>query len=81
MKSSAPAWGELTWGVLHATVESEYGEAVFENLPGERLQFMFDGAAWQATIHRQPNGKQTLVMHSLKPGIHKECNVRWEIAR
>jgi hypothetical protein len=80
-QSPAPAWGELTWGVLHATVKSEYGEAVFENLPGERLHFMFDGAAWQATIHRQPNGKQTLVMHSLKPGANNECNVRWEIAR
>ncbi|MGA3028428.1 MAG: hypothetical protein ABSF98_27085 [Bryobacteraceae bacterium] len=70
-----------TSGVLRATVESEHGEAVFENLPGERLRFTFDHTAWQATIHRQPNGTQTLVMRSLKPGAYAECDVRWEIVR
>jgi biotin carboxyl carrier protein len=70
-----------TSGVLHAMVEIEHGDAVFENLPAAQLQFTFDRNAWQATIHRQPNGTQTLVMHSLKPGSGITCDVRWEIVR
>ena len=76
----APA-ASPTSGVLHATVELERGEAVFENLPGGRLKFTFDHDAWQATIRRQPNGTQTLVMRSLKPGTQTKCDVRWEIVQ
>ena len=71
-----------TSGVLHASVEvAQYGEVVFDNLPGARLKFTFDHAAWQPTISRQPNGTQTLVMRSLKPGIQRTCDVRWEIVQ
>jgi outer membrane biosynthesis protein TonB len=71
-----------TSGVLHAAVEvAQNGEVVFENLPGARLKFTFDHSAWQPTISHQPNGTQTLVMRSLKPGIQKTCDVRWEIVQ
>jgi zinc-ribbon domain len=69
-----------TSGMLHASVEvAQNGEVVFENLPAARLKFTFDHSAWQPTISRQANGTQTLVMRSLKPGIQRVCDVRWEI--
>jgi hypothetical protein len=69
-----------TSGNLHATVEvAQNGEVVFENLPGARLKFTFDHAAWKPTISHQANGTQTLVMRSLKPGIQTTCDVSWEI--
>lgn len=69
-----------TSGTLHATVEvAQYGEVVFENLPGRRLKFTFDHRAWQPTIHRQTNGTQTLIMRSLRPGIQRTCDVKWEL--
>jgi hypothetical protein len=65
---------------LHATVEvAQYGEVVFENLPGGRLKFTFDHSAWQPTIHRQTNGTQTLIMRSLRAGIQRTCDVKWEL--
>jgi hypothetical protein len=69
-----------TSGTLHATVEvAQYGEVVFENLPGGRLKFTFDHSAWQPTIHRQSNGTQTLIMRSLRKGIQRTCDVKWEL--
>lgn len=69
-----------TSGTLHAVVEvMQNGEVVFANLPAGRLRFSFDHDAWQPTIHREANGTQTLVMRSLKPGIQRTCDVRWEI--
>jgi hypothetical protein len=71
-----------TSGVLHAAVEvAQNGEVVFENLPSARLKFTFDHSLWQPTISRQANGTQTLVMRSLKPGIQRTCDVRWEIVQ
>jgi hypothetical protein len=78
---SAPAFLSPTAGVLHAIVEVEHGDAVFDNLPAAQLKFTFDHDAWQATIRKQPNGTKTLVMHSLKPGSRITCDVRWEIMR
>ncbi|MGA3203378.1 MAG: zinc ribbon domain-containing protein [Bryobacteraceae bacterium] len=69
-----------TTGVLHASVEvAQNGEVVFENLPGGRLHFTYDHEAWKATISHQENGTQTLVMRSLKPGLQRSCDVKWEI--
>lgn len=77
IKSPSP-----TSGTLHAAVEvQQNGEVVFENLPGGRLRFIYDHAAWQPTIHRQANGTQTLVMRSLKPGIQRVCDVKWELVQ
>ena len=77
VKAAAP-----TSGVLHASVEvAQNGEVVFENLPGGRLRFTFDHDAWKPTISHQPNGTQTLVMRSLKPGMQTSCDVRWEIVQ
>jgi class 3 adenylate cyclase len=71
-----------TSGVLHATIaQALHGDVVFNNLPGGRLKFTFDHDAWQATIRRQPNGTQTLVMHSLKPGSQTACDVGWQIVQ
>src|ERR1035441_8391201 len=58
-----------------------YGELTFPNLPGDRLEFTFDHDAWQDTVHREPDGTQTLVMRSIKPGIQTKCDIRWEIAQ
>jgi len=75
-----PVAAAPTSGVLHASVEvMQDGEVVFENLPKARLKFTFDRSAWKPTIHRQPNGTQTLVMRSLKPGVQRSCDVKWEI--
>jgi hypothetical protein len=75
VKAATPATG-----VLHASVEVALnGEVVFENLPGARLHFIYDHEAWKATISHQDNGTQTLVMRSLKPGLQKSCDVKWEI--
>jgi len=71
-----------TSGVLHATIAlAQHGDVVFNNLPGGRLKFTFDHDAWQATIRRQPNGTQTLVMHSRKPGSQTACDVAWQIVQ
>jgi hypothetical protein len=57
------------------------GQLVFKDLPTERLQFTFDHDLWQASIHREPNGTQTLVMRSLLPGVQTSCYIRWGIVR
>jgi outer membrane biosynthesis protein TonB len=78
----APVAEKPTSGSLHAAVEvAQYGEVVFEGLPNERLRLIFDHDAWQPTIHRQANGTQTLVMRSLKQGIQRSCDVKWEIVK
>jgi hypothetical protein len=75
-----PRPARQTSGVLHASVEvAQNGEVVFENLPAARLRFTFDHSAWRPTISHQANGTQTLVMRSLKAGIQRTCDVRWEI--
>jgi outer membrane biosynthesis protein TonB len=75
-----PAPAGQTSGNLHAAVEvAQYGEVVFENLPQGRMRFTYDHSAWQPTIHRQPNGTQTLIMRSLKAGIQRVCDVQWEL--
>lgn len=72
--------GKPTSGVLcNGTVEvAQYGELTFKNLPGDRLRFIFEHDAWQPSIHREPDGSQTLVMRSIKPGIQTKCDIRWE---
>jgi outer membrane biosynthesis protein TonB len=77
-----PVAEKPTSGSLHAAVEvAQYGEVVFEGLPNDRLRLSFDHDAWQPTIHRQPNGTQTLIMRSLKQGIQRSCDVKWEIVK
>jgi len=75
--------GKLTSGVLcNGTVAvAQNGELTFKNLPGDRLKFAFDHDAWQATIHREPDGTQTLVMRSIKSGIQTRCDMRWETSQ
>jgi hypothetical protein len=74
--TASPTSGVLCDGAIQVP---QYGQLVFENLPGDRLKFTFDHGAWQPIIRRQPNGKQTLVMRSLKTGIQTKCEMRWEI--
>lgn len=71
-----------TSGVLcnETVAVPQNGELTFKALPGERLKFTFDHEAWSPSIHRQPDGTQTLVMRSIKPGIQTECDMRWEVA-
>lgn len=74
-KTATPTSGVLCNGAVNVP---QSGQLVFENLPGDRLHFTFDHDAWRPTIRRQPNGTQTLVMRSLKPGIQTGCDIRWE---
>ena len=73
-----PTSGVLCSGIIGVP---QKGELTFNNLPGDRLKFTFDHDAWSASIHRQPDGTQTLVMRSIKPGIQTKCDMRWEIAQ
>ena len=67
-------------GILHCpgSPVQKNGKVIFDNLPPKSLRFAFDRTAWQGLIQRQPNGKQRLTLISLKPGIQKDCEVRWE---
>jgi hypothetical protein len=75
---SSPISGVLCSGPIEVP---QNGELTFKNLPGDQLHFIFDHDAWSPSIHREPNGTQTLVMRSIKPGIQIKCDMRWEIAR
>lgn len=79
----APPAGTQTSGVLcDGTVSvPQYGAMFFRNLPANRLSITFGQDAWQASIHLEPDGTQTLAMRSLKAGIQIECHMRWEIAK
>ena len=77
VNAASPSSGVLCNGVVEVP---QYGELVFKNLPGDQLKFSFDHGVWQPSIHRQPDGTQTLVMRSIKPGIQTKCDMRWEIA-
>jgi hypothetical protein len=70
-------------GVLHYSGPPIHkGEAVnFPGLPGSMLRFSFDHAIWQPRISHQPNGTQTLTLHSLSPMEQTQCEVRWEVAQ
>jgi hypothetical protein len=70
-----------TSGTLHYTGPPvSYGQTVtFTKLPGGRLRFTFDQAAWQPLIAHQPDGTQTLTLRSLKQDIQSRCDVAWEI--
>jgi hypothetical protein len=57
------------------------GEVKFRNLPSDRLKFTFDHDAWLPRIHREPDGTQTLIMRSIKPGVQTMCDIRWEIVQ
>lgn len=57
------------------------GTVVFNNLPKDRLRFNFDRGAWQPLIHKNPDGTQTLTLHSIKHEVQTSCDVGWEIAQ
>jgi hypothetical protein len=73
---SIPKSGVVCNGAVNVP---QFGQLVFGDLPSERLHFTFDPDAWQPTIQRQPDGRKTLIMRSLKPGIQTYCHVRWEV--
>lgn len=73
---ATPTSGVLCNGPINVP---QNGTMVFNDLPADRLHFTFDHDAWQPTIQLQPDGRKTLVMRSLKPGIQTHCHVRWEI--
>ena len=55
------------------------GLLTFRNLPADPLRFTFDPGDWEPTISQQPDGTQTLVMRSIRPGTQTRCDMRWEI--
>ena len=57
------------------------GEVKFRNLPSDRLKFTFDHDAWLPRIQREPDGTQTLIMRSIKPGVQTMCDIRWEVVQ
>jgi len=76
VETSSPRFGVVCNGAVNVP---QNGTMVFKDLPSDRLHFTFDHDAWQPTIQPQPDGRKTLVMRSLKPGIQTYCHVRWEI--
>jgi len=78
VEAAKPTSGVLCNGVISVPQNEEL---TFKNLPGERLKFTFDHNAWTPTITRQPDGTQSLVMRSIKPGIQTKCDMRWEIVQ
>jgi hypothetical protein len=56
-------------------------EFVFRNLPGGQLRFTFDHDAWLPILSREPDGTQTLIMRSIKPGVQTMCDIRWEVVQ
>jgi hypothetical protein len=75
VEADKPTSGVLCDGPIEL---SQYGELSFRNLPGGQLKFIYDHDAWQPTIYRELDGTQTLMMHSIKPGIQTKCDMRWE---
>jgi hypothetical protein len=75
VEADKPTSGVLCNGPIQLP---QNGELTFKNLPGDQLHFMFDHNAWQPTIRRQPDGTQTVIMRSIKPGIQTNCDMRWE---
>ena len=74
-EASKPTSGVLCNGPVEVR---QNWELTFRNLPGGRLKFTFDHDAWLPLIHREPDGTQTLIMRSLKPGVQTKCEIRWE---
>jgi hypothetical protein len=77
-RSNPPTSGVLCNGPINVP---QNGTMVFKDLPADRLHFTFDHDAWQPTIQLQPDGRKTLIMRSLNPGIQTYCHVRWEIVQ
>jgi len=75
--SALPTSGVLCSGPANIP---QHEEMVFKNLPADRLHLTFDHNAWQPSIHRQADGRQTLIMRSIKPGGQETCDIRWELA-
>jgi hypothetical protein len=77
-EASKPTSGVLCNGPVEVQQNWEF---TFRNLPGGQLKFTFDHDAWLPLIHREPDGTQTVIMRSIKPGIQTKCDIRWEIAQ
>jgi hypothetical protein len=77
-EASKPTSGALCNGPVEVRQNWEF---TFRNLPGGQLKFTFDHDAWLPLIHREPDGTQTLIMRSLKPGIQTKCDIRWEVVQ
>ena len=78
VEASKPTSGVLCNGPVEVR---QNWELTFRNLPGDRLKFTFDHDAWLPRIQREPDGTQTLIMRSIKPGIQTRCDVQWEIVQ
>jgi hypothetical protein len=77
-EASKPTSGVLCNGPVEVRQNWEF---TFRNLPGDRLKLTFDHDAWLPLIHREPDGTQTVIMRSIKPGIQTKCDIRWEIVQ
>ena len=77
-EASKPTSGVLCNGPVEVRQNWEF---VFRNLPGGQLKFTFDHDAWLPILSREPDGTQTLIMRSVKPGIQTKCDIQWEVVR
>src|ERR1022692_3764483 len=75
-EASKPTSGVLCNGPVEVRQNWEF---VFRNLPGGQLKFTFDHDAWLPILSREPDGTQTLIMRSVKPGIQTKCDIQWEV--
>ena len=78
VETAKPTSGVLCNGPVEVRQNWEF---TFRNLPGGQLRFTFDHDAWLPLIHREPDGTQTVIMRSIKPGIQTKCDIRWEVVQ
>lgn len=83
-RASTPALVEPSHprsGTLHyAGSPVHFGEVVvFQNLPNQRLRFIYNRSGWQAFISRKSDGTQTLTLRSLLHTEQAQCDVQWEM--
>ena len=77
-EGAKPTSGVLCNGPVEVRQNWEF---VFRNLPGDQLKLTFDHDAWLPILSREPDGTQTLIMRSIKPGIQTKCDIQWEVVR
>ena len=77
-EASKPTSGVLCNGPVEVRQNWEF---TFRNLPSGQLKFTFDHDAWLPILSREPDGTQTLIMRSIKPGIQTKCDIQWEVVR
>jgi len=78
IQTTAIATGQLSYT---GQPVPQNGEVVFNGLPAGNIRLTYDTRAWSHRLVPQPDGKQRLILVSLKPGTQKKCDIQWELIR